>query len=238
MDAWRLIVPHEKISIRFGMALDEALIFHLFQPVLHIYGVSPPGVSIGYSTPISEVPAFLREGRELVRRPTGGGIVLHDDGLVFGLAVQRGLLRQCASPRVLHKAVAGGLRSLGLPVELAPASGSPAHQGQFCSKNIVKYDILLDGRKVGGSARRHLRRGILVQGYVERVIKPAELARTIARGVEEHFGVALKDSSYTSSELRTAEKLFKVKYSTPDWLLSRCGGEMRERPLGFDFHSP
>ena len=68
-------------SAAFNMALDEALLLTAAKrgrPLLRIYSWERPSVSLGY---FQKFPAHLAGPKEIVRRPTGGGLVYHGDGV-------------------------------------------------------------------------------------------------------------------------------------------------------------
>ena len=100
------------------------------------YGWRSPAFTFGYSQKISYVRDQLPAGEtfDLCRRPTGGGLVDHRDDWTYALVIPRGHpleeARATQSYRAIHEALAGSLRSAGVPVELkstaAPAAGGDA----------------------------------------------------------------------------------------------------------------
>jgi lipoate-protein ligase A len=105
-----------------------------------------------------------------VRRTTGGGAILHDRELTYALVLpwSHSLLKN--GPNTLynhvHHAVAGLLAGHGLTVTPGPAaSGGCSHRGSFfCFERHSCYDLLVEGRKLMGSAQRRTRWAILQHG--------------------------------------------------------------------------
>jgi lipoate-protein ligase A len=105
----------------FNMALDEALLQTASKrgrPLLRAYSWEKPSVSFGY---FQKFPAHLADGYEMVRRPTGGGVVYHVDDTTYTVVVppEHALFTMSTTDAywLLHKAVAAafemrpGLRS-------------------------------------------------------------------------------------------------------------------------------
>jgi lipoate-protein ligase A len=84
------------------------------------YGWHRPAFTFGYSQKIAWVRAQLpadAEGVELVRRPTGGGLVDHRDDWTYALVIPRGheleKARAVDSYRAVHAALAAALVAVG-----------------------------------------------------------------------------------------------------------------------------
>ncbi|HET6486674.1 MAG TPA: hypothetical protein VFH83_09660, partial [Spirochaetia bacterium] len=93
--AFRLIV-HPKMDGRWNMAVDEALAEAAgggqSLPVVRLYGFSPPTLSLGrFQKARGQLDAgrLASDGVVLVRRPTGGHAVLHDDELTYSVALPK-----------------------------------------------------------------------------------------------------------------------------------------------------
>src|SRR5277367_1833538 len=80
---WRLLV-HQAGSPARNMAIDEALLREVREPVLRIYEWNVPAVSLGYFQ-----PAALAGDRPFIRRYTGGGLVDHARDVTYTLVVPR-----------------------------------------------------------------------------------------------------------------------------------------------------
>jgi lipoate-protein ligase A len=94
----------------FNMALDEALLRTAAQrgrPLLRVYSWARPAVSFGY---FQRFPTQLAESYELVRRPTGGGVVYHVEDTTYTVVVPPAhalhTMKTADAYRALHKAVA------------------------------------------------------------------------------------------------------------------------------------
>src|SRR5437867_4247531 len=96
-----------------NMALDEVLLRTVNlrgRPLLRVYSWVRPAVSIGY---FQKFPADLADQFEIVRRPTGGGLVYHGEDTTYTVIVpHHHKLYEMSTTEAycaIHKAVAGAL---------------------------------------------------------------------------------------------------------------------------------
>ena len=82
------IVDAEPRGAALNMALDEVLLAEAIAPALRVYQWACPAVSFGYFGRHAEVAAEFPE-REMVRRWTGGGTVLHGEDITYSLFVPK-----------------------------------------------------------------------------------------------------------------------------------------------------
>lgn len=130
-----------------NMAIDEALMDSEL-PTLRLYSWSPPAVSIGYFQKVEEEvdERTCRElGIDIVRRQTGGGAVYHDKEVTYSVVLREYPLNIMESYTLICGSVVAGLRSAGISAEFSPLN-----------------DIVVNGRKVSGSAQTR-RKGVLLQ---------------------------------------------------------------------------
>ncbi|MDI6775885.1 MAG: lipoate--protein ligase family protein [Syntrophales bacterium] len=165
MKAWRLL-PFRQFSAFENMAIDEAIFRENRRreilPTLRFYGWLSPTVSIGYFQDICkevDVKSCRRYGIDIVRRPTGGKAVFHESELTYAV-VARGNY-PFFSPdilgtyRVISGCIAEGLSRLGIKAEIAD-EGRTFQEGllkTFCFSSPSRYELLVEGRKICGSAQ-------------------------------------------------------------------------------------
>jgi lipoate-protein ligase A len=175
--AWRLLVDPPATGA-WNMAVDEALLDGVAAgsapPTLRFYQWAPPCLSLGYFQPfdVVDVAGCLRLGVDVVRRPTGGRAILHDRELTYSVTLPLRLLGDngavLPSYHRLSLALERGLKRLGAPVVLAPESAAqsgPDH-GPVCFDRPSAHEILLDGRKLVGSAQVRRATAILQHGSI------------------------------------------------------------------------
>jgi len=158
-------------SFAFNMALDEALLASssgIGRPLLRFYGWTEPAASFGYFQKYSEIEQMTLL-RPLVRRPTAGGLVPHDNDwtytLVFPPEHSWYLLQAVETYRRVHAWIRDAFEDLGLTMELAP-DARIAGPGQ-CFIGYEKSDVLWRGQKIAGAAQRRRRDWLLIQGSIQ-----------------------------------------------------------------------
>ena len=174
---WRLLLDPPAAGA-WNMAVDEVLLDGVAEggapPTLRFYGWAPPCLSLGYFQPfeVVDVAGCRRLGVEVVRRPTGGRAILHDRELTYSVALPLRLLGEdgavLPSYHRVSLALERGLTRLGAPVVLAPESAAqagPTH-GPVCFDRPSAHEILLNGRKLVGSAQVRRATAILQHGSI------------------------------------------------------------------------
>ncbi len=159
------------------MAVDEALLDAVSRgqapPTLRFYQWAPPCLSLGYFQPIAAVdaPACRKAGVEIVRRPTGGRAILHHRELTYSITLPLSALEQesgvLQSYYRLSLGLTEGLRRLGVETALAPSAPlREAAHSPACFDQPSDHEILLDGRKLVGSAQVRRNGSLLQHGSV------------------------------------------------------------------------
>ncbi len=156
------------------MAVDEALtegFLKTRRPVLRFYGWKPAGFSLGYSQKTEEVldVDLCRENNvPFVRRVTGGSLIYHNQEVTYSLVcspedlakhltVKEGFKKLCWF--ILNMYSELGLNSC-FACEYAWRNNSST--SSFCFSSFEDYDILIEGRKIGGNAQKR-KKGLIFQ---------------------------------------------------------------------------
>lgn len=173
---WRLLVT-PPLPGAANMALDQALAEcypATRLPTLRLYRWSPACLSIGLGQRLErdvDRAACAARGIDIVRRPTGGRAILHDQELTYalvldattslpaGLTLGDSILQ---SYRTISHALCDGLTQLGLSPLLAPRPDRHAAKSAACFDLPGDYEITIGGRKLVGSAQAR-QRGTLLQ---------------------------------------------------------------------------
>lgn len=177
---WRLLMTGHNDAGR-NMAVDEAVLRSYVQgvipPTLRIYGWQPPSLSIGYfQDPVRELDLAECKKRSIgfVRRITAGGIVFHAEELTYSMVCSHQHLRSGRSIENSFKRICSFIirayQALGLEAGFAidQAEGIKNLGGKtaFCFSGREKYDILINGRKIGGNAQRRFHNIIFQHGSI------------------------------------------------------------------------
>lgn len=214
LDVYQDAVPR---SAAMNMAIDEALLKHTSVPILRCYRWRKPSVSFGYFGRYRDVTEHEAE-REIVRRWTGGGIVLHGMDFTYSAVIPARSINRIASARVIYEQIHDAIRRAlpGHAAVMLAAEDAPK-VSHACFANPVVADVLVNGRKIAGAAQRRTRGGLLHQGSIQYEALPPSFA--------EAFSAALcskwKPMSLEPRLIDEAHQLADKKYGSEAWLRQR-----------------
>jgi len=235
-----------------NMALDSALLAEVNRTgraFLRLYRFDPPCLSFGRHEPARsryDRAAIARLGIDVVRRPTGGRAVWHEHEVTYAVVMPiAGVARLRDSYRAIHARLAAALRRLGADATLAsdrprPPSITLDHPSP-CFATSVGGEVLVDGRKLVGSAQ--LREGtallqhgsILLDGSQETIRQvsreqgagsgettlAAALGRPVSFDEVAAAIVAAWDPVVPSPALTRPPPPFTARFSDPAWTWRR-----------------
>lgn len=166
---------------RENMAIDEAL-FRCFdpsssRPVLRLYGWQPPALSLGRFQKAEDdldLDRCKADNLDVVRRITGGGAIYHADELTYSLVCSTRHMPLASSVKDSFRLITSFLldfyRYLGLKadyaVDMMPVGSRLGERTPLCFAGKESYDIVINGRKIGGNAQRRTRNLIFQHGSV------------------------------------------------------------------------
>lgn len=170
-------------SPSYNMALDEALLtWHSngeIAPTIRFYGWNPPTLSIGYFQKVEKeinLEAVRNYQLGFVRRPTGGRGVLHDQELTYSVIVSEAHPKMPQSVteayRVISEGLLVGFKNLGLdayfaiPKTEAEKEALKNPRSAICFDAPSWYELVVEGRKVAGSAQTRQKGVILQHGSI------------------------------------------------------------------------
>lgn len=181
-ETWRFL-DFNYYSPAFNMALDEALIeWHsknVFPPTIRFYGWNPPTLSLGYFQKVEkeiDIEKVQEYGVGLVRRLTGGRAVLHDNELTYSVIVSEShpMMPKTVTEayRVISHGLLEGFTELGLHSYFSIPKTMEEHEqlknprSSICFDTPSWYELVVEGRKVAGSAQTRQKGVILQHGSI------------------------------------------------------------------------
>ncbi|MBV6683766.1 biotin/lipoate A/B protein ligase family protein [Rossellomorea sp. RS05] len=181
-EIWRFI-DSGHCSPSFNMALDEALLdWHSegkIPPTIRFYGWDPATLSIGYFQKVEKeinMENVKKHNLGFVRRPTGGRGVLHEHELTYSVIVSEDHPDMpktvTEAYRVISEGILQGFRALGLEAYFAVPKTAEEREGLKNPRSAVCFDapswyeLVVEGRKVAGSAQTRQKGVILQHGSI------------------------------------------------------------------------
>jgi lipoate-protein ligase A len=179
---WQYIDSGSNIGA-YNMAIDEELLARAQAgervPVLRFYGWAPPAVSVGRFQDMKtavNADACRRLGFDIVRRITGGRAVLHHRELTYSIIARTDNRLFPSAVLGTYKIIAAGLlaglKNLGIAAEMVSRGGRHAAlvkknaKDPACFSSPSWYEILVNGRKIIGSAQRRMKGAFLQHGSI------------------------------------------------------------------------
>jgi lipoate-protein ligase A len=198
---WRLITTGSLNAFE-NMAIDEAILKACSEskspPTIRLYGWKPHAISLGYSQKIKEtinLEACERLEVDIVRRPTGGRAVLHDEESTYSLISP--LDNPLFPPNIIgsYQKISSCLirvfKKLGINAQMVIPkekikSPSERRGNPICFLNPSWYEITVYGRKICGSAQRRVDGAFLQHGSILLGFDPLKLFEVLSfKGVNK-----------------------------------------------------
>ena len=174
--SWGLLIDPAPRSGPANMAVDEYLFACLSKEpgtTVRFYGWERPTASLGYSQVAAKVLdlAYCRQnGIDVVRRITGGKLVLHWREITYSVAssdTEAFSTALAESYRRISLGLIRGLEKMGLLARLAgPAPSSYSRGNMPCFAYPARDEIEIDGRKIIGSAQKRVGGRFLQHGSI------------------------------------------------------------------------
>ena len=156
---WRhLLTP--PASGAWNMAADDVLLDRARatgETVIRVYSWASPTLSLGRNQTakgLYDLGLAAARGVEIVRRPTGGRAVLHHREITYSVTAPLGQSSLRESYDRINALLLRSLLSLGVRARLAMTAGRPPlPDGSPCFEVPTQGEIMVDGRKLVGSAQ-------------------------------------------------------------------------------------
>jgi len=208
--AWRFLDTGARDAAS-NMAIDEALLLThetgATPPTLRVYAWERPALSLGYAQNTARevnLTACRQHGVEIVRRPTGGRAVLHDQEVTYSLILPttwwHGTDTLTEHYQRIGLALTAALQQLGLPVHFERAHRRPLasrlQASPACFSALARYEISVAGKKIVGSAQKRLHNALLQHGSIPLEIDRARLFQCLRTPTEQQTD--LIQAAYTT----------------------------------------
>ena len=190
-ETWNFINTGSKDPY-YNMAMDEALLNFVsrgeIDPVIRFYTWNPATLSIGYFQRLQkeiDIDKVKVKGFGLVRRQTGGRGVLHDKELTYSVIVPESHPNMPSTVteayRVISQGLLEGFKNLGFDTYFAVPKTPEERQklkqprSSVCFDAPSWYELVVEGRKIAGSAQTRQKGVILQHGSILQDIDIDEL---------------------------------------------------------------
>lgn len=237
-EIWNFINTGSK-NPYYNMAMDEALLNFVsrgeIDPVIRFYTWNAATLSIGYFQRLQkeiDIDKVKEKGYGLVRRQTGGRGVLHDKELTYSVIVPESHPNMPSTVTEAYKIISQGLlegfKNLGFETYFAiPRSKEERDKlkqprSSVCFDAPSWYELVVEGRKIAGSAQTRQKGVILQHGSILQDIDIDDLFdmfkfknERLKAKMKENFvqkAVAINDISNQHITLNEMENAFEAGF--------------------------
>lgn len=237
-EIWNFINTGSK-NPYYNMAMDEALLNFVsrgeIDPVIRFYTWNSATLSIGYFQRLQkeiDIDKVKEKGYGLVRRQTGGRGVLHDKELTYSVIVPESHPNMPSTVTEAYKIISQGLlegfKNLGFETYFAiPRSKEERDKlkqprSSVCFDAPSWYELVVEGRKIAGSAQTRQKGVILQHGSILQDIDIDDLFdmfkfknERLKAKMKENFvqkAVAINDISNQHITLNEMENAFEAGF--------------------------
>ena len=230
-NVWRLIDTGEmsgKFNMDFDLKLLSAAEKGEIKPTLRFYRWEPATVSLGCTQKAEEEvngDFCKKAGIDIVRRPSGGGAIFHEDEITYSFTAA--IIEHPAFADLLGSYYAiidgllKGLQKLGIKVEVRAGKSSGPERYLPCFSLSSRHDLVVNGKKIIGSAQRRKKNAFLQHGSIPLSYNP-ELVSSVflkpegffekATSLSEILGHQPADSEVKNALIKGLEEVFEVKF--------------------------
>jgi len=251
MDQARLIIDYPRDGSS-NMAIDEAILTAVGRAqapsTLRFYRWAAPTISLGHFQKYAQITELPQPFNSLpiVRRITGGGAILHHAELTYSLLLpaDHHLVKDRAPGtlyQAVHQALIAVLSSHNLSAQLrrGPAPSSRQRGPFFCFQRANPSDVMVNGKKIAGSAQRRTLKGLLQHGslmldnplsqpglvtiadfHLPDPPAPDSLAKAWAQQLANTLQLQFVAAGLNDVEMALLEPL-KLKYASDQWTKRR-----------------
>ena len=251
---WR-VIDTKTGTAPWNMAVDEALLSRYNEgglPILRLYGWHN-ALSIGrFCDPGKDidVQSAAQKKVALVRRLSGGGILAHGNDLSYSLIFPRSFAGERSvkeNYRFLCRFLICFYKKIGLKAAFVCDSQISSRASSVCLAGREPYDLVIEGKKMGGNAQRYAKHAFFQHGSIpigidetlfedlffeESGLSEAAtlqkfaimlsydaLSKMLIEAFCETFEAAIVPDLLSLSEEQTAKELLENKYTQENWNL-------------------
>ena len=230
------LIPCRPYTVSLNMAIDEILMDSQnlagieSMPTLRFYSWTRPAATAGYFQKLGDLTRrldFRKRGLEMVRRLTGGGLVLHGPDLTFSLSMKipHPLLAGNVKDSYLkiNEVLLAGLGTFYKGLDFADCKTVPSGRGggpeRVCFEAPSCYDLLWNSKKVVGASQRRKNGVLLHQSSVFLDKDVSRVEKLIVAGFKKKWAIVFEEIPLKPDELERAKDAERKRYGSPEWAL-------------------
>lgn len=252
MRTWRLLIDGPK-SGKENMATDEAILIACSEgrsaSTLRLYEWNSATLSIGCFQKASQIIERSSEVNiPIVRRISGGRAVLHFDEITYSIvcAENEPLFDEgiAGAYKIITTSLLSALREVGVNADMHTSYTKDYTSKKLsCFHSPSRYEIIIENRKLVGSAQRRFKRVFLQHGSILfdidkelisklfgndaifrmawlnhfSAVKKCDFKAVLADRIREGLNIQLIKDNISNDEIFLRDKLIKERYNNDAW---------------------
>lgn len=216
------VIQSDKNNAKENMSIDDALLssFELGDNAIFRLYTWTKSFTIGVSQDFSNY-TICEEYDDYAKRITGGGVLFHGHDLSYSLVIPSSYLQGLnikESYESICTFILNFYKDLGLDAKYAKDDENvQLSKSEYCQVGFEAYDILVNGKKIGGNAQRRTKKAIFQHGSIP--IKSLDDSKNIDQKIGytlENLNINLDFDEAKKRLIKSFEKTFNVEleYST------------------------
>ncbi len=165
-----LFLDSPKQSALKNMQIDKELFLGCKKPVFRIYSWDEDSFTIGRFQKLEDIDNPRQYGSNWAQRITGGGLLLHGKDVSYTIVIPASMLGKRGvkkSYEYLCRFLMDFYKKLGLsPAWAKDVMPDSLWHSDFCQEGFEPYDIIIEGKKIGGNAQKRSKDTILQHGSI------------------------------------------------------------------------
>ena len=187
-------IDSPKLSAKANMDFDKSLVENFDDtPIFRLYSWEKDSFTIGRFQKIEDISDIKKFGNNYAKRITGGGLLLHGYDISYSILLPINLLSSKnvkQSYEYICSFILNFYKKLGLHVEYAKDIDLNLSKSFFCQEGFEAYDMVCEGKKVGGNAQKRTKSLIFQHGSIPLKIDKREFSGCSL----EEFGIYLHET--------------------------------------------
>ncbi len=208
-----------------NMAMDEMMLNDLDPkgcPTLHLYEWKRDSLTYGHFAKPEKLLDFSgieKHKIDCARRITGGGVTLHFIDLAFSFFMpkehshfsENTMENYAFVNRIVSKALGKFLKGKTLDAYEGDGPSKRDDSFFFCMAKPTRYDVMVQGKKVGGAAQRRTKKGYLHHGTLALARPDPQILKDILKDKEKVYHAMTENSFYLIDNHQQREKLNQLR---------------------------
>ncbi len=160
------------LSAQKNMQKDKALLEEFkstYRPIFRVYEWED-SFTYGVSQKLESMQHLVKQTQNHAQRMTGGGILFHGNDISYSLIIPISYVENLSvkkSYEVICSFLMTFYRSLGLtPSYAKDLETINLIKNDYCKQGFEPYDIVINGKKIGGNAQRRTKVAIFQHGSI------------------------------------------------------------------------